>query len=812
MARKDHLITIQEDSRLNKKFSIRNNVIAFQATQPTIAQQINGVGATSKTPDEVKDTKFPVLNPIDEIGKNLSAALDIDLSLENSPFHCLELSDVGDTITDLAIDFINLVKNKAERFILDITKDPGNVSTPTITFDPPVANLPAGFPATDPRYLLEIVARETPSETRFEVVNRLSTGVSFPIVYPVIDHGSPGATLTIDLDLTTAHVHLVTLTANLTITFNETITALEAIPFHIEFEQNATGNFTVTYTNTMNVEPVITLTPLAKTLAVFETVDGGSTYYGLNTGGNSIVKDNLGDHTATQNLDLATFGIINIGDLEQKKTGSIRVFAQKRLEVLADDTTIGMIDWKAFDASVAEEFYGRIEVVMETDVSANNEEGSMKLKVMSDGVPNVDYIVLNDAGTNEIDILQPMDMTGKNITDIGSATADLFQIINAGAGANPLISSNSVNKDAELQGNWIPDTDDTFDLGTTLLQWRDLHLDGIANIDVLNMGFGDTAQHTFFGFMTIADRTTPADPVSAASVNLFLDSATGELSVRKFGSTTVSLEGAGGSSFADNVFDVHDDITPTKEITFQLVNATGTNIFDIFGTTDTYTFPDGGGEVIMSQGTQTINGTKTFGNNVNLNGSITTIGNATTDKVVFTAELASNIIPDGDGTRLIGQITDRFSIITSQVFRLPTTTGDSTTRLLSDTDGIEYRALSGDAHEFFIDTTRVLSIAGSGTLLLADVAHTIVSNPGVSMVLDVDAGELIALAVDGTVGLTIKDITGDPLPIVKTYTDASRPSASTAGAGAFIFNSDDGGLNVSDGSNWRAPSGGWVNT
>ena len=45
----------------------------------------------------------------------------------------------------------------------------------------------------------------------------------------------------------------------------------------------------------------------------------------------------------------------------------------------------------------------------------------------------------------------------------------------------------------------------------------------------------------------------------------------------------------------------------------------------------------------------------------------------------------------------------------------------------------------------------------------------------------------------------------------KSYTDAGRPAASI-GAGFVIFNSDDGGLNVSDGSNWRAPSGGWVNT
>jgi len=46
----------------------------------------------------------------------------------------------------------------------------------------------------------------------------------------------------------------------------------------------------------------------------------------------------------------------------------------------------------------------------------------------------------------------------------------------------------------------------------------------------------------------------------------------------------------------------------------------------------------------------------------------------------------------------------------------------------------------------------------------------------------------------------------------KTYTDATRPSAVTLGAGAVINNSDDGGLNVSNGSVWREPEGGWVNT
>lgn len=48
-----------------------------------------------------------------------------------------------------------------------------------------------------------------------------------------------------------------------------------------------------------------------------------------------------------------------------------------------------------------------------------------------------------------------------------------------------------------------------------------------------------------------------------------------------------------------------------------------------------------------------------------------------------------------------------------------------------------------------------------------------------------------------------------PLP---TYTDATRPAATDVPPGATIYNEDDDGINVSDGTNWRAPSGGWVVT
>lgn len=44
------------------------------------------------------------------------------------------------------------------------------------------------------------------------------------------------------------------------------------------------------------------------------------------------------------------------------------------------------------------------------------------------------------------------------------------------------------------------------------------------------------------------------------------------------------------------------------------------------------------------------------------------------------------------------------------------------------------------------------------------------------------------------------------------YTDATRPAPTSLPAGTVIYNSTDSGLNVTDGADWRAPSGGWVVT
>lgn len=64
----------------------------------------------------------------------------------------------------------------------------------------------------------------------------------------------------------------------------------------------------------------------------------------------------------------------------------------------------------------------------------------------------------------------------------------------------------------------------------------------------------------------------------------------------------------------------------------------------------------------------------------------------------------------------------------------------------------------------------------------------------------------------GDVGSMLMGIDYLGIIIPPTYTNATRPAANTVTAGGIIYNSDDAGLNISDGANWRGPNGGWANT
>ena len=47
--------------------------------------------------------------------------------------------------------------------------------------------------------------------------------------------------------------------------------------------------------------------------------------------------------------------------------------------------------------------------------------------------------------------------------------------------------TDSIQVQAEYSGSMIPDVDNVFDLGETGKEWKDLHIDGTANVDTLSV-------------------------------------------------------------------------------------------------------------------------------------------------------------------------------------------------------------------------------------------------------------------------------------------------------------------------------------
>ena len=82
---------------------------------------------------------------------------------------------------------------------------------------------------------------------------------------------------------------------------------------------------------------------------------------------------------------------------------------------------------------------------------------------------------------------------------------------------------------ADITSNIIPDVDDTYDLGSTTQQWKDLYINGKATIDTLQID----ENSTLFGTLNVSGATTISSTLMAADTTVV-----GTLGVT--GATTIS--------------------------------------------------------------------------------------------------------------------------------------------------------------------------------------------------------------------------------------------------------------------------------
>jgi len=264
---------------------------------------------------------------------------------------------------------------------------------------------------------------------------------------------------------------------------------------------------------------IVTTSGLSYNDGVKQTFNPNATNAGLNVGSHTaepsspVAGDIIYDSTAGQfkgydgawkdlgagtqtpwasNIDGATFNLSNVGDLELDKTGSQRTITIQRNEALADDTAIGEIKFKALDGVPALEDYGNIIVAMESD-AAGSEDGSMFFETAAGGTHRTCWLSFNDAQSQVVNFFHPVSFLGGNVISIFDSTdaesISISKTLTQGTVQSPDKLVFQIGADGQLEiddGAVYPTTDNDVDLGKSGQEFKDLFIDGTANIDALS--------------------------------------------------------------------------------------------------------------------------------------------------------------------------------------------------------------------------------------------------------------------------------------------------------------------------------------
>ena len=234
---------------------------------------------------------------------------------------------------------------------------------------------------------------------------------------------------------------------------------------------------------------------------------------------------------------------------------------------------------------------------------------------------------------------------GGNLTVTGTTTFN-GGTLNLGNAA-----TDNVVFGGEVDSNIIPDDDNSFDLGSSSKEWKDLYVDGVAYLDSVESDGGS------FGNINVGE--TGDNEIDTESGNLTLDSAGGTVAVDDNltvsgnasvtgtfdvdGATTLDgLTVAEGASFSSTL-DV-DGATTLDGLTVA-EGASFSSTLDVDGATtlDALTVAEGA----TFQSTVGVTGAATFNGNVDL-------GNATSDTITATGRFDSDLVPSTDNARDIG--------------------------------------------------------------------------------------------------------------------------------------------------------------
>ena len=201
-----------------------------------------------------------------------------------------------------------------------------------------------------------------------------------------------------------------------------------------------------------------------------------------------------------------------------------------------------------------------------------------------DGTLRTDILTVDETSTFTGNVTTVADVAiGGNLTVTGNATI-------SGNLTFGDADTDSINLAAEIDSHVIPNTDATYDLGSATKEWRNLHIDGTANIDSLVADTADINGGSIDGTVIGANSTAAISATTINASNTITGNVTGNLTGNAATATklatarTVAVTGAvTGSTTFDGSGNVSITTTATADPQLTLQgdvtgNATFTNL------------------------------------------------------------------------------------------------------------------------------------------------------------------------------------------------------------------------------------------
>lgn len=285
---------------------------------------------------------------------------------------------------------------------------------------------------------------------------------------------------------------------------------------------------------------------------------------------------------------------------------------------IRNDTTNNITNGNLIDAADLDGEFDAIQAAMDA-TTGHAHDGTLGggAPILSVG-PVQDIVITTSVLRPKVDNTVDLGTSTFEFKDMyldGTAQVDTLQVDeSATISANLIVNGNTtlgnvatdtVTITADIASNLIPSADNTHDLGSATDEWRNIYVDGIAQVDTLQVDESATitADLTVNGNTTLGNTNTDTVTIAAELASSLIPSV-------------------------DNSYDLGSAADEWRNL-----------------------YVDGTAQVDTLQ----VDESATIAANLTVNGNII-LGNADTDTVIVTADVASNLIPSADNTYDLGAI------------------------------------------------------------------------------------------------------------------------------------------------------------